>query len=78
MDESPRNELTRVDQAYEMSLRPTRFADYVGQLKVRERLELMVSAARGRGEVLDQFHLRAVFHHHQQKHNNNNHLLQEQ
>jgi Holliday junction DNA helicase RuvB len=53
MDDTPRNELTRVDQAYEMSLRPTRFADYVGQLKVRERLELMVSAARGRGEVLD-------------------------
>lgn len=46
-------EFTRVDQDFEMSLRPTRFSDYVGQRKVTERLELMVTAAKGRGEVLD-------------------------
>ncbi|MGA0333120.1 MAG: Holliday junction branch migration DNA helicase RuvB [Kiritimatiellia bacterium] len=46
-------EFTRVDQDFEWSLRPTRFADYVGQRKVTERLELMVEAAKGRGEVLD-------------------------
>lgn len=53
MDSTPRNDFVRVDQDYEMSLRPTRFADYVGQAKVRERLELFVAAARGRGDVLD-------------------------
>ncbi|MCC5847526.1 MAG: Holliday junction branch migration DNA helicase RuvB [Verrucomicrobia bacterium] len=53
MDESPRNDFVRVDQDFELSLRPTRFADYVGQNKVRERLELFVAAAKGRGDVLD-------------------------
>jgi len=47
------DEFTRVDPGFELSLRPTRFDDYVGQIKVRERLELMVEAARGRDEVLD-------------------------
>jgi len=50
---SPRNEFVKVDQAFDVSLRPTRFTDYVGQHKVRERLELFVQAARGRGDVLD-------------------------
>lgn len=53
MSPTPDPEFTRVDQDFEMSLRPTRFSDYVGQRKVTERLELMVTAARGRGEVLD-------------------------
>jgi len=53
MNPQPDQEITRVDPAFEMSLRPTRFADYTGQRKVTERLELMVEAARGRGEVLD-------------------------
>jgi Holliday junction DNA helicase RuvB len=37
----------------DLSLRPTRFADFVGQTKVRERLELFVAAAHGRNDVLD-------------------------
>jgi len=49
----PDGEFTRVDPDFEMSLRPTRFSDYVGQRKVTERLELMVEAAKGREEVLD-------------------------
>jgi Holliday junction DNA helicase RuvB len=53
MTSAPDPEFTRVDQDFEMSLRPTRFSDYVGQRKVTERLELMVTAAKGRGEVLD-------------------------
>lgn len=53
MDTSPRDQFVRVDPSYELSLRPTRFADYVGQSKVRERLELFVEAAKGRGDVLD-------------------------
>lgn len=53
MSTKPGGEFTQVDQAFEVSLRPTRFSDYVGQRKVTERLELMVEAARGREEVLD-------------------------
>jgi len=53
MNPEPDQDFTRVDQDFELSLRPTRFSDYTGQRKVTERLELMVQAARGRGEVLD-------------------------
>ncbi len=53
MDSSNRDSFTRVDPDFELSLRPTRFEDYTGQSKVTERLELMVQAARGRGEPLD-------------------------
>ncbi|MDA3874541.1 MAG: Holliday junction branch migration DNA helicase RuvB [Kiritimatiellae bacterium] len=53
MNPGPDQDFIRVDQDFEMSLRPTRFSDYVGQRKVTERLELMVAAAKGRGEVLD-------------------------
>jgi Holliday junction DNA helicase RuvB len=45
--------LNRPDAALDMSLRPTKFGDFVGQGKVRERLELAVQAAKGRGDVLD-------------------------
>jgi len=34
-------------------LRPDRFEDYIGQARIRERLELFVEAARGRNDVLD-------------------------
>jgi len=36
-----------------MTLRPTVFADFTGQLKVKERLEIAVTAARQRAEALD-------------------------
>ena len=45
--------LNRPDNELDLTLRPGRFADFAGQAKVRERLELMVEAARGRGDVLD-------------------------
>jgi Holliday junction DNA helicase RuvB len=45
--------LNRPDREFELTLRPSRFADFVGQERVRERLELAVQAARGRGDVLD-------------------------
>lgn len=45
--------LTRADAEFELTLRPGRFGDFIGQAKVRERLELSVAAARGRGDVLD-------------------------
>jgi holliday junction DNA helicase RuvB len=44
--------LNRPDREFEVSLRPSRFDDFSGQIKVRERLELMVQAARQRGEPL--------------------------
>lgn len=45
--------LGKSDTEFDISLRPSRFADFVGQDKVRERLELFVEAARGRKDVLD-------------------------
>jgi len=48
--DDPRNE---ADAEFDVSLRPTRFGDFIGQLKVTERLELLVEAARGRSDVLD-------------------------
>lgn len=45
--------LNRADAEFELTLRPGQFRDFVGQLKVRERLELSVQAARGRGDVMD-------------------------
>jgi Holliday junction DNA helicase RuvB len=37
----------------DIKLRPGRFSDFVGQGKIRERLELFVEAARKRGDVLE-------------------------
>lgn len=45
--------LNQEDREFDLSLRPSRFEDFVGQDKVRERLELFVEAARQRGDVLD-------------------------
>lgn len=41
------------DKELDVTLRPNKFRDFVGQKKSRERLELAVEAARGRGDVLD-------------------------
>src|SRR5438034_2082458 len=41
------------DAAFEISLRPPAFSEFTGQVKVRERLELMVEAAKKRGDVLE-------------------------
>ena len=45
----------RVDDEaqYEAGLRPRRLADYIGQPRVRENLEVSIAAARQRGEALD-------------------------
>ncbi|NCA83128.1 MAG: Holliday junction branch migration DNA helicase RuvB [Opitutae bacterium] len=45
--------LNRADAEFDLTLRPGRFADFVGQAKIRERLELSVAAAQGRGEAMD-------------------------
>jgi Holliday junction DNA helicase RuvB len=45
--------LTKPDPALEQTLRPAAFADFTGQPKVKERLEIAVTAARQRNEPLD-------------------------
>jgi len=45
--------LNKADTEFDLSLRPHQFSDFVGQAKVRERLELSVEAARGRQDALD-------------------------
>ncbi|MGC8887794.1 MAG: Holliday junction branch migration DNA helicase RuvB [Verrucomicrobiia bacterium] len=45
--------LAKPDAALEMTLRPVMFAEFTGQQKVKERLEIAVQAARQRGEALD-------------------------
>ena len=41
------------DQDLELSLRPRRFADFVGQRVAKEQLEIFVEAAKQRGDTLD-------------------------
>lgn len=53
MNERLASNLNKTDPEFDLTLRPGRFTDFVGQNKVRERLELYVQAARGRGDVLD-------------------------
>lgn len=45
--------LTKPDAALEMTLRPSLFSDFTGQAKVKERLEITVTAAKQRGEAID-------------------------
>ena len=45
--------LAKPDVALEMTLRPSLFSEFTGQLKVKERLEIAVAAAKMRGEALD-------------------------
>ncbi len=45
--------LTKPDAALEMTLRPALFSDFTGQPKVKERLEIAVTAAKQRGEAID-------------------------
>jgi len=45
--------ISKPDVALEMTLRPSLFAEFTGQPKVKERLEIAVQAARQRGEALD-------------------------
>jgi len=41
------------ESRFELSLRPTRFEDFVGQAQVKENLQVYVEAAKQRGEALD-------------------------
>ncbi len=41
------------DEEIEASLRPSRLGEYVGQTRVKEKLDIFIQAARSRGEALD-------------------------
>jgi Holliday junction DNA helicase RuvB len=45
--------LATADPALELTLRPSLFTDFTGQAKVKERLEIGVTAAKQRGESID-------------------------
>lgn len=45
--------LTRPATDFDIRLRPSRFADFIGQEKIRERIELFVEAAKQRKDVLE-------------------------
>src|SRR5678815_3882091 len=45
--------LIKPDAALEMTLRPSLFSEFTGQLKVKERLEITVAAAKQRNEPID-------------------------
>lgn len=42
-----------IDSEYELNLRPRNFADYIGQSRVKETLEIYIRAAKSRRESLD-------------------------
>ena len=44
---------SREEEVFERALRPQRLAEYVGQARAREQLEIFIQAARQRGEALD-------------------------
>ena len=41
------------EEVLERALRPKKLADYVGQVKIREQLEIFIEASKRRGEALD-------------------------
>ena len=53
MHRRPSEELNQRNASFDNRLRPTRFTDFVGQQKVRDRLMLAVEAALQRREALD-------------------------
>jgi holliday junction DNA helicase RuvB len=44
---------TNEDAVLDRAIRPRKLAEYVGQMVLREQLEIFIGAARGRGEALD-------------------------
>ena len=52
-NERPSDSLNRRNAAFDNKLRPGQFGEFVGQQKIRDRLELAVKAAQNRGETLD-------------------------
>ncbi|CAM5434126.1 Holliday junction ATP-dependent DNA helicase RuvB [Lysinibacillus sphaericus] len=51
------SEAGRYDEQFELSLRPQRLAQYIGQQKVKENLQIFIEAAKLRQESLDHVRL---------------------
>ncbi len=43
------------EATFELSLRPRRIAEYIGQQSVKDNLDVAIQAARQRGEPLDRY-----------------------
>ncbi|MCB9614218.1 MAG: Holliday junction branch migration DNA helicase RuvB [Sandaracinus sp.] len=52
-NESLTGEANLDDRAYDISLRPSRFDDFVGQERIKDNLRVFVEAARRRGDPVD-------------------------
>ena len=46
-------ELQSEEAKFDTSLRPRRWDEYIGQATVKENMQILVAAAKGRGEALD-------------------------
>ena len=53
MDRIVEIEKISFENDFEVSLRPTRFEDYIGQEKIKQNLGVFIKAAKKRGECLD-------------------------
>lgn len=47
------SEVSNFDEGFELSLRPQRLSQYIGQEKVKDNLQIFIEAAKGRQETLD-------------------------
>jgi Holliday junction DNA helicase RuvB len=45
--------VSKEEEVFERALRPQKLAEYVGQARAREQLEIFITAAKNRGEALD-------------------------
>src|SRR3954453_13530827 len=52
-DELMRASADPVEEAEEVTLRPRQLAEFVGQPRLKEHLEILLAAARGRGQAVD-------------------------
>ncbi len=49
----PARPVSAVEEDYDKALRPTRLSEFVGQQKIKDNLQIFLTAALNRGEVLD-------------------------
>ncbi|HEX8923513.1 MAG TPA: AAA family ATPase, partial [Patescibacteria group bacterium] len=54
MDETPLNPTAKIDEKkVELSLRPQKLSEFIGQAKLKQQLDIFIRAAKSRGEPLD-------------------------
>jgi len=52
-DKNLDTKLTKIDKEVELTLRPKKLSEFIGQKKLKEQLQIFIRAARERGEALD-------------------------